>query len=61
MLNECKKFYENLYKKQKTCQTIQNQLLQKLDPKILESQNQILIKPIDISKIKLAIENIQKW
>ena len=38
ILNECKKFYQNLYNKQKTCQTTQNQFLQNLNSKISENQ-----------------------
>ena len=59
ILKERKKFYENLYKKQKTCQTTQNSLLEKIDPKISENQNQQLTKPVDISEIKIAIENME--
>ena len=51
-------FYENLYKKSKTCPT-KNLLLEKLDPKISTEQNQNLIKPIDISEINWAIENME--
>lgn len=52
ILKECKNFYENLYKKSKTCLTTQNLLLEKLDPKLSTEQNQRLIKPIDILEIK---------
>ena len=38
ILNECKKFYQSLYSKQKTCQTTQNQFLQNLNSKISENQ-----------------------
>ena len=52
ILKECKNFYENLYKKSKTCLITQNLLLEKLDPKLSTEQNQRLIKPIDILEIK---------
>ena len=59
ILKECKKFYENLYKNEKTCQATQNFLLQKIDTKISKNQNQQLNKPIEISEIKTAIENTE--
>ena len=59
ILNECKNFYQNLYTKSKTCQITQNLLLQKVDSKISLEKNQILTKPIEISEIKLAIENME--
>ena len=48
ILKECQIFYENLYKKSKTCLTTQNTLLEKLESKITDEQNQNLIKPINI-------------
>ena len=55
ILNECKKFYQKLYNKQKTCQTTQKQLLQNINSKISNNQNQTRTKEIETSEIKLAI------
>ena len=59
ILNECKKFYQKLYNKQKTCETTQKQLLQNINSKISNNQNQTRTKEIETSEIKLAIQNME--
>ena len=59
-MSECQKFYQKLYNKQKkTCQIKQNQLLENINSKISEKQNQTLIKEIEILEIKEALQNME--
>ena len=52
ILNECKNYYQKLYKKEKTCQTAQKELLQNVKTKISNIQNQKLKKQMEISEIE---------
>ena len=58
-LNECKNFYQKLYKNQKTCSVTQKQLLQQIKPKITDKQNQKLTKQIQIIEIKQALQTME--
>ena len=57
-MSECQQFYQKLYNKQKTCQIKQNQLLENINSKISEKQNQTLIKEIEL-EIKEALQNME--
>ena len=59
ILNECKNFYQKLYKNQKTCSVTQKQLLQQMKPKITDMQNQKLTKQIQIIEIKQALQTME--
>ena len=59
ILNECKNFYQKLYKNQKTCSVTQKQLLQQIKPKITDMQNQKLTKQIQIIEIKQALQTME--
>ena len=50
ILNQCKSYYQKLYKKQKICQTAQKELLQNVKTKISNIQNQKLKKQMEISE-----------
>ena len=52
ILHECKNYYQKLYKKQKTCQMAQKELLQNVKTKISNIQNQKLKKQMEISEIE---------
>ena len=58
-LNECKNFYQKLYKNQKTCSDTQKQMLQQIKPKITDMQNQKLTKQIQIIKIQQALQTME--
>ena len=51
ILKECTKFYQTLYTKQNTWQTMQNKLLENILPKVSESQNLKLSQKIQITEM----------
>ena len=59
ILNECKNFYQKLYKNQNTCSDTQKQLLQQINPKITDMENQKLTKQIQIIEIQQALQTIE--
>ena len=59
ILNECKNFYQKLYKNQNTCSDTQKQLLQQIKPKMSDTQNQNLTKQIQIIGIQQALQTME--
>ena len=60
ILNECKNLYQKLYKNQNTCSDTQKQLLQQINPRITDMENQKLTKQIQIIEIQQALHKLWK-
>ena len=59
ILQDCKKYFQNLYTKQNTCEITQNLLLKHITNKITNEQNNTLTKQIEITEIKEAIQSME--
>ena len=59
ILNECKNYYQKLYINQNTCLDTQKQLLQQIQLKVSEMQNQRLTKQIQIIEIQQALQTME--
>ena len=59
ILNECKNFYQKIFKNQNTCSETQNQLLKQIKPNISDTQKQKLTKQIQITEIQQALQTME--
>ena len=59
ILNECKNYYQKLYINQNTCLDTQKQLLQQIQLKVSEMQNQQLTKQTQIIEIQQALQTME--